>query len=419
VPTTTDVTRNARDFYYMPCNCGGEPDFLASPDIALPRDGRVTEAFMQKPRILVTAAAGKTGAATVLALRRLGFPVRAMVRREDARSRRLAEAGAEIAIGSLEDLVDLRAALADVKRAYFCPPLEPGTLRRATLFAAAAVESRLEAVVVLSQWLADPLHPAVHAREKWLSEQIFQWMPGVGTITVNPGFFADNYMAALEAAAQFGLLALPLGDGLNAPPANEDIGKVVAALLVDPAPHIGKSFRPTGPALLSPGDIAASMGRALKRRVKYQNAPIKLFLKAATALGIADFVIEELAWFLLDYQRNSFGVGAPTSTVLDIGGAAPEEFESIVRRYAVASPAARPGIGAKGVALGNLMRALLAKAPDTKAIAVRLALPEISHAALAADSPSWLDSHRPEPSQRIRIEPTRDARGTLHATVAS
>jgi len=40
-------------------------------------------------------------------------------------------------------------------RAYFCPPLQPGTLRLATLFAAAAQRARLEVVVALSQRVAD------------------------------------------------------------------------------------------------------------------------------------------------------------------------------------------------------------------------------------------------------------------------
>ena len=61
--------------------------------------------------------------------------------------------------------------------------------------------------------------------------------------------------------AQLGLMPLPLGDGLNAPPSNEDIARVAAAMLADPAPHIGKSYRPTGPELLSPKDIAGIMAK--------------------------------------------------------------------------------------------------------------------------------------------------------------
>jgi NAD(P)H dehydrogenase (quinone) len=41
---------------------------------------------MNKPKILVTAAGGKTGAATTLLLLEQDHPVRAMVHREDARS---------------------------------------------------------------------------------------------------------------------------------------------------------------------------------------------------------------------------------------------------------------------------------------------------------------------------------------------
>jgi uncharacterized protein YbjT (DUF2867 family) len=302
---------------------------------------------MHPPKILVTAAAGKTGAATVLQLLKKGYPVRALVHHEDERSRRLSEAGAEVIVGSLEDMLDLQASLVGIQRAYFCPPLQPGTLRRATLFAAAAQQAKLEVIVVLSQWLADPIHPALHAREKWLSDKVLEWLPGVNVVTVNPGFFADNYLATLEPIAQFGLLAMPLGQGLNAPPSNEDIARVIVGALTNPAPHLGRTYRPTGPRLLSPEEIAATFGKVLGRTVKYQDTPLKLFLKAARALAIPDFVIEELSWFLRDYQRNSFGIGAPTDVVREVGGSPPEDFETIVRRYVASSPLARQTIGAK------------------------------------------------------------------------
>jgi uncharacterized protein YbjT (DUF2867 family) len=201
------------------------------------------------------------------------------------------------------------------------------------MFAAAAKDAKLEVVVALSQWVASADHPAAHAREKWLSDRVFQWTPDLDVVIVNPGFFADNYMAALEPMAHFGLMGMPLGNGLNAPPSNEDIARVIVGALTNPAPHIGKSYRPTGPRLLSPGEIAAAIGKALGRKVKYQDVPMKLFFKVAKSLGISDFVIEELSYFLLDYQRNAFGLGAPTDAVLEVGGMAPEPFEETARRY--------------------------------------------------------------------------------------
>ena len=348
---------------------------------------------MQNPRILVTAAAGKTGSATALQLLRKGYPVRALVRRLDYRSERLKAAGAEVVVGSLEDIVDLRAAMAGVQRAYFCPPLECGALRKAVLFATAAKEARLEVVVALSQWLCDPTHPALHAAEKWLSGRVLDWLPGVDVVTINPGFFADNYMAALEPVAQFGLMAMPLGDGRNAPPSNEDIARVVVGALTDPRRHAGRTYRPTGPRLLDPEEIAAIFGKVLGRRVRYQNAPISLFLKVAKSMGYSDYLISQLNFFLLDYQRDAFGVGAPTDAVLEVSGSPPEDFESIVRRYVAASPLVERGFAAMIRAGLHLSKALVTPTPRLQAIADRLELPRISHAMLAAESAAWRRSH--------------------------
>lgn len=349
---------------------------------------------MAKPRTLVTGATGKTGTPTVHQLLEKGFPVRALVRREDSRSAALAHAGAEIVVGSLEDPFDLERAMRGVQRAYFCPPLEPGTLRRAALFAIAAQEAHLETVVVLSQWLVDRSHIALHAREKYLSGRVFDWMPGVATITVNPGWFADNYMAAFEAISQFGVMALPLGQGLNAPPSNEDISRVIVGALTRPDDLIGKSLRPTGPQLLSPDDIARTFGRVLGRGVRYQDAPMNLFLKFAKSIGLSDFLIVQLHAFLQDYQRGSFGVGAPTNVVQDIGGRPAEDFETIIRRYVAGSALARRSVGATARAAWNLVKATATSRPDLDAMAARLSLPAIAHASLAADSSSWQRSHQ-------------------------
>lgn len=48
---------------------------------------------MTKPRIVVTGATGKTGRLVVSELLKAGYPVRALVHREDARSARLRTPG--------------------------------------------------------------------------------------------------------------------------------------------------------------------------------------------------------------------------------------------------------------------------------------------------------------------------------------
>lgn len=349
---------------------------------------------MPKPRMLITSAAGKTGAAASMQLLARGYPVRAFVHRLDERSEALRRHGAEIFAGSLNDIRDVRQALQGVQRAYFCAPLLPGCLSASAIFAAAAQEHRLEAVAVMSQWLADPNHPSIHTRETWLADAVFAGMSGVEVATINSGWFADNYMAVMEPAAQFGLMPMPLGDGLNAPPSNEDIARVIVGALTDPARHGGKTYRPTGPRLLSPQDIAAAFAKALGRPVKYQNAPIRLFSKVAKAMGFPDFMIAQVNWYFRDYQKNAFAVGAPTDAVAEVGGRPPEDFDTIARRYVAASPFARRTLGSRARAMLGLTKAMLTRAPDPDARGQDRA-PQPSHAALAADSAAWLAVHQP------------------------
>jgi NAD(P)H dehydrogenase (quinone) len=162
---------------------------------------------------------------------------------------------------------------------------------------------------------------------------------------------------------------------------------------INPAPYLGKTFRPTGPVLLSPDEIAATFAKVLGRKVRYQNAPMNLFLKFGRSIGLQDFILTQLYFFLLDYQRGSFGVGAPTGTVLEIGGSAPEDFEAIVRRYVAQSPFARRTTAHMAKAAWNLARAMATRVPDLDALAEKLSIPSIPHGSLAADSLSWRSSH--------------------------
>ena len=96
-----------------------------------------------KPKILVTSAAGSTGMPTALQLLEKGFPVRAFVRRQDDRAKQLKDAGAEIFIGDQYSIADMRRAMDGVQRAYHCAPAAPNVLHFGTVFATAAREAKL------------------------------------------------------------------------------------------------------------------------------------------------------------------------------------------------------------------------------------------------------------------------------------
>ena len=346
---------------------------------------------MLKPRILVTAAAGRTASAAVLDLLAQGFPVRGLVRRDDARAQRLRQAGAEIVVGDLLDYRDLERALSGVQRAYHCPPFAANLLHGATLFAIAAEQAKLEVVALMSGWNPQPSHPSAVTREHWIANQLYRWMPSVDVIHVNPGLFAFTYFLGLPAIVHFGMMMAPFGEGLNAPPSSEDIGRVAAAVLARPAGRIGKCYRPTGPALISPHDAAAAMGRALGRRVVYKQASMKSFLKAATALGASPFELSSMRHYCAELAGGTFAMGAPTDHVAELTGRPAEDFESIARRYLADPDLVAPGLraGSKLGAFAFLARMLLTRVPDFDRWEDQRGLPRLSNPLLAHDHAAW------------------------------
>jgi NAD(P)H dehydrogenase (quinone) len=322
-----------------------------------------------------------------------GYEVRAFVRRREARSERLAAAGAEIFVGNAADADDLARALTGVRRAYLCPPWSPHALQYALAFAAAAADAKLEMIVAMSQWLSHARHPSHSTRQQMLIDRALSWMPGVGVCTVNPGFFADNYLRLLGPVAQLGLFPLPLGDGRNAPPSNEDIARVVVGALERPDLHVGKTYRPTGPKLLSPTEMAAVFAKVLGRKVRYMDAPEWMFGKAARALGIDAYQQSQVRHYMADHRRNAFAVGAPTNHVREVAGVEPESFDAITRRYAENSPHTRR-------TLGNWFRAafFFARIPITPAYDLdrfdrQLQVPLLARPELASDSAAWATRH--------------------------
>src|ERR1700756_2344847 len=223
---------------------------------------------MIKPRTIVTGATGKTGSVVATELLKAGYPVRALVRREDGRSAWLEAQGAEIAVADMNDVERIADALRDVQGAYYCPPYDPYMIQGAVAFAVAAEESRLEQIVGLSQWLASPSHSSLATRQSWLVDRLFSMTPRVAHTIINPGFFADAYLVTIGLAVHLGMFPWIYGNSRNAPPSNEDIARVAVAALMSPARHAGKGYRPTGPKLLGAEDMARAIGRAVGGSVK-------------------------------------------------------------------------------------------------------------------------------------------------------
>jgi uncharacterized protein YbjT (DUF2867 family) len=351
---------------------------------------------MSMPKVLVTAAAGKTGCALVAECLERGWPVRAMVRRADGRAQRLASQGADVVVGDLLDPASVRRAMKGVGRAYWCAPFDPRALEAARIFAEAALESQIDAIVGLSQWLAGPFHPSLATRNAFATDRLFESLaPKIAYTALDPGFFADNYLRLIGFAAQLGVLPSLTRDSCNAPPSNEDIARVAAAVLADPAPHAGRSYRPTGPELLSTREMAAILGRVLGRRVRRVEMPLWLFVKAARMEGVSGYELSGFRHYIEDHKQGAFERGAPSDVVERLTGRPPESFATIAARYA-ARPEARGSAASMIAAWGRFLVTPFMPGYDLARFEDRPDAAAAAPAALRhamADS-GWIASHR-------------------------
>src|SRR5580692_9729985 len=195
---------------------------------------------MAETTFLITGATGATGGAAAALLLDKKRRVRVLAHREDDRSKRLEELGAEVVYGDLLDFDAMRAALGGVQRAYFLYPIRPGIVQATAQFAQAAKEAGVDGVVNMSQISARGGAKSHAATLHWLSERVFDWS-GLNVAHIRPTYFAE-WLLYLAPMIKAGLLHVPFGTGKHAPIAAEDQGRVIAGILANPAAHKGKIY---------------------------------------------------------------------------------------------------------------------------------------------------------------------------------
>ncbi|MFD7604528.1 NmrA family NAD(P)-binding protein [Streptomyces mirabilis] len=237
---------------------------------------------MVASNLVLVSNAGDVGRTVLDQLRAQDVPTRVMVRRDDARAAELRVLGAEVVIGDLTRPETVAAALEGVGRMYFAMPVSPDQLLAATVVAGVAREhGELDGLVdmsqmTVSQMTATSTEESDQQRLHWLSEQVFDWS-GLPVVHVRPTAFLDNPLFTTLAARSIrdnGTIALPFGTGRTSPIAVDDVARVVATVLRDPAPHIGHVYELTGPRTVDMNEMAEEFSRALGRPVSYVDVPL-------------------------------------------------------------------------------------------------------------------------------------------------
>ena len=297
---------------------------------------------MSAEEILVTAATGETGRYTVQRLVEKGHANRALVHRGDERSEALRSAGAEIVVGDLLEHDDAIRATAGTTAAYFCYPIRPGLIQATAYFADAAKRAGLEAVVNLSQISARENSKSHAARDHWIAERVFDWS-GVPVVHLRPTFFAQwlLYPRSRATIVEEGIIDLPYGEGRHAPIAAEDQARLIAAILAEPAAHLGKTYPLHGPIEQDQAGIAAAVSEVLGRKITYRPLTIPQYRERLEKAGLPEIMIQHFCAVALDYQSGIFS--GEDKIIAEVTGQPPmtvQEFVTLHRNAFTAVSAA-------------------------------------------------------------------------------
>lgn len=273
---------------------------------------------MEKPKILVTGATGSTGAPSVEILLQRGYPVRALVHKEDARSARLKNLGAEMIVGDMQNMDDVRAAWKGVKRGYFCYPLNPDLLDVTVIFAQAAKEAGAEFIVNMSQKQVAATAKSPATIRHFLSEEVFRWS-GIPTTHLRPTFFSEWFLYIAH-QIKAGKLQMPFPkEARHAPVAGEDLARTIVSILAEPGRHVNKIYQLFGPKLLSYTEIGEIFSRSLNRAIVYEQNSVQS-MADLMGLGGSDHFKNHLANVISD---DLFGTPDMNDVIEKITGNGP------------------------------------------------------------------------------------------------
>ena len=291
--------------------------------------------------ILVTGAAGAVGGIgrnlTEFLLAR-GHRVRALVRRDDKRAEALRLLGAVVVQGDLTDLASMHRAIEGCKRIYFGMSVSAAYLEATVNTAAVARHHGVEAFVNMSQMTVSQMSisettDSPQHKLHWLAEQALSWS-GLPVITMRPTVFLEGFFLTLVAAGVRASdeLALPFGEGKTSPISAVDVARAVAAILDDPAPHIGQIYNLTGPESADLDHYARAFSDALGRPIRYRDVPLEAWSEGLRRLRFPEHVVNHLSAMTELNKQGRYDRW--TDTFSKLTGKAPTNMRDFVKLHA-------------------------------------------------------------------------------------
>ncbi|MET7617540.1 NAD(P)H-binding protein [Streptomyces sp. NPDC005408] len=259
---------------------------------------------LKQETVLVTAATGKTGRRVAERLAAHGVTVRAGSRKGSV-------------VFDWEDESTWGPALRGADAAYvaYYPDLAaPGAPESMRSFGRVAAESGVGRLVLLS----GRGEPEAVVAEGALRES------GLDLTVVRASFFAQNFSeGAMYEGVLTGEIPFPAGETAEPFIDADDLADVVVAALTEDG-HVGLVHELTGPRLLTFGDVAAEIGRASGREVRYVPLSGEEYAEMLQQYG---FPGPDSEWLSALFTMLLDGHNAAlTNGVRDVLGRAPRDF---------------------------------------------------------------------------------------------
>jgi uncharacterized protein YbjT (DUF2867 family) len=150
--------------------------------------------------------------------------------------------------------------------------------------------------MTVSQMSITETTPSPQHKLHWLAEQALNWS-GLPVVHVRPTVFLEGFFLTLtpDSVRESDQIRLPFGEGKTSPVAAEDVARVIATLLANPQPHIGKIYHLTGPQSENMHFFAQEYSKALGRTITFQDIPVEPWREELLKRGWPVHVVNHLA----------------------------------------------------------------------------------------------------------------------------
>ena len=244
--------------------------------------------------IAVVGATGNTGRSVVKELKELGEEAVCVVRNAD-KAREVLGANARTAVADLTDRAALDKALQGVTSVFVVTGHNPQMAEQQNNVLDAALKAGTRYLVRVSGGAAvvGKDSPSVVGRGHYAIEQKLR-DSGIGWVILRPGLFMQNVLAQAASIKSDSKIVLPFAKDLPVALTDvRDTGAVGARILVDPAPHVGKTYEFTG-KLTTYAQFAKLFSQVLGRTITYIGATVEQAEQAMKGRGMPDWLVAHL-----------------------------------------------------------------------------------------------------------------------------